>query len=330
MENKISVIIPVYNSLLTIKECLDSVFNSSFNNFEVVIVLDGSSDNSVEIARNYKCKIIELKQNEGPANARNVGANSAEGNILFFVDSDVIINENSLNLINNTFNNKEINVVQGVYSHAPNYKSILTQYQQSFYCYYTWHKNLKYVSTFTTMCCAMRKEIFLSSKKFNTKIKRPTAEDEEFGLELIDMGNKILILRELKVEHRVNYTALKFMKRNFILYFDSMKMYLKKKNIVRKFKQSNYSYVIMAIPLLALIMINLITMIFVLNTKVLIAFLLLNIIFFSLHLKFISFVASSKGSLIAFGIMITCYLDAFLMLAGATCACLSSIFGKKN
>ena len=55
---KISVIIPVYNASLTLKECLDSVFESNYKNFEVIVVSDFSSDNSIEIAKNYKCKII--------------------------------------------------------------------------------------------------------------------------------------------------------------------------------------------------------------------------------------------------------------------------------
>ena len=57
---KISIIIPVYNSSLTLKECLDAVLDSSFKNFEVIIVSDNSPDNSVAIARQHQCKIIEF------------------------------------------------------------------------------------------------------------------------------------------------------------------------------------------------------------------------------------------------------------------------------
>ena len=73
----ISVIIPIYNSSSTIKECLEAVFNSNFKNFEVIIVSDNSKDNSVQIANEYNCKIIELPENNGPAFARNIGAENA-------------------------------------------------------------------------------------------------------------------------------------------------------------------------------------------------------------------------------------------------------------
>ena len=100
---KISVIIPVYNASLTLKECLDSVFESNYKNFEVIVVSDFSSDNSIEIAKNYKCKIIELDENKGPAFARNKGAEESQGDIFLFLDSDVIINKNSLDLVSEKF-----------------------------------------------------------------------------------------------------------------------------------------------------------------------------------------------------------------------------------
>ena len=85
------------------------------------------------------------------------------------------------------------------------------------------------------MCFAIRKKVFLESKGFNTKIKSATAEDEEFGYKLIDKGNKILISRELNVEHRVNYSINKFIKRNFIMYFDTMKSFLRKQKSEKPF-----------------------------------------------------------------------------------------------
>ena len=329
MEKKISVIIPVHNSFLTLKECLDAIYNSNYKNFEVIVVDDHSSDNSLEIAKQFKCKIIELKENGGPAYARNTGAYSAENDILFFIDSDVIIQDNSLNHINNIFNDEEHNVVQGVYSHKPNYKSIFSQYQQSFYCYYTWHKNITNVSAFCSMCFAIRKKTFFNSKQFNTKIRRATVEDEEFGYNLIDMGNLILLLRELQVEHRVNYDLKQYIKRNFIAYFDTMKSYLRNKNLNRRIKQNNYLGIILSLPVFGSIILTLITMIFFSNEMSLTILLVLNIFFLSLHLKFIGFVSSEKGLRTAFGVVLVCYLDTFLMLIGAGCACISYIVGRK-
>ena len=79
---KISIVVPVYNSSLTLKECLTSIFSSSFKDYEVIIVSDNSTDDSVKIASEFNINIIELRQNKGPGNARNEGAKIAQGEML--------------------------------------------------------------------------------------------------------------------------------------------------------------------------------------------------------------------------------------------------------
>lgn len=59
---KVSVIVPVYNSEKYLKRCLDSIIAQTYNNLEIIIVNDGSTDNSTDIIREYKKKIIELRK----------------------------------------------------------------------------------------------------------------------------------------------------------------------------------------------------------------------------------------------------------------------------
>lgn len=86
----ISVIIPVYNGALLINRCLNSVFDQeSFPNLEVIVIDDGSTDNSIEIVRNYPKRVQLLQQkNQGPAAARNRGIEAAAGKYLAFLDAD--------------------------------------------------------------------------------------------------------------------------------------------------------------------------------------------------------------------------------------------------
>ena len=326
---KISIIIPVYNSSLTLKECLGAVLDSSFKNFEVIIVSDNSPDDSVSIARQYQCKIIELPKNKGPAFARNRGAQVSAGDILLFIDSDVIIKNDALNYLNDMFFQNEIDAIQGIYSHKPTYESIATQYQMSYNCYYIWPKNKKYASTLSTCCLAIRKKIFLNLKGFNVNFKRPSAEDEEFGYLLIDKGYKILILRELNVEHRVNYNLKHFIKKKFYGYIDVMKEYLRNKTYVKKIKQTNYSKVLAGIVILGLIILTAIGTIIFINKTILYIFLTLNIAFLLLHTGFMRFVGRTKGLTKAFGVVAVCYIDTFLMLVGLLYGSLSYFFGKK-
>ena len=325
----ISVIIPFYNSDKTLKECLDSVFNNKFGDFEVITVSDKSTDGSIDIAKNYNCKIIELDDNKGPAFARNTGANFASGNILFFLDSDCVIKNDALFNVDKTFRDKEINVLQGVYNHKPNYKSISTQYQQSFYCYFAWHEYLIYTDNLISMCFAIKKKIFIECEGFNTNILNATAEDDELGYTLAKKGHKILILRELIADHRVEYNISKFIKRNFRMYSDIMKTFIRNKTYINKINQKNYSNVLIRIPILGLIIFTLLMSFFFQNNAIVFIFLSLNIIFLFLHLGFINFIKKTKGTLKSYRIIPICYLDTFLMILGSIYGIIGYSLGKK-
>jgi len=84
---KFSIIIPVYNVEKYIKECLDSVMNQTYNNYEVIVVNDGTKDRSMDIVKNYDVKVIN-QENQGLSAARNIGASKAKGEYILFVDSD--------------------------------------------------------------------------------------------------------------------------------------------------------------------------------------------------------------------------------------------------
>lgn len=88
---KVSVIIPVYNNSLYLDECMDSVINQTYENLEIIIVDDDSTDNSLEVIGKYhdkRIKVIKLRKNSGAAIARNKGVEVATGDYLCFLDSD--------------------------------------------------------------------------------------------------------------------------------------------------------------------------------------------------------------------------------------------------
>lgn len=100
MNNKISIIIPVYNSEKFLSKCLDSIKNQTYKKFEVLCINDGSTDNSLEILNKYsksdnRFKIIN-KKNEGVSIARNLGIKKAVGQYILFVDADDYLNLNAL------------------------------------------------------------------------------------------------------------------------------------------------------------------------------------------------------------------------------------------
>lgn len=111
----VSVIIPVYNSEKYLKECLDSVVNQSFKDFEVLLINDGSTDNSGQICDEYAAKDnrfrVFQKENGGVSSARNLGLENAKGEWIAFVDSDDKVEKDYLLDLKNGLINDKIGLV---------------------------------------------------------------------------------------------------------------------------------------------------------------------------------------------------------------------------
>ncbi len=89
---KFSIIVPVYNIEMYIKQCLNSVLSQTFTDYELILVDDGSNDNSGKIcdefAEKYKCILVIHQENKGQAQARNTGILAAKGEYILFLDGD--------------------------------------------------------------------------------------------------------------------------------------------------------------------------------------------------------------------------------------------------
>lgn len=106
MNKLVSVLVAVYNTDKYLSRCLDSIVNQTYNNIEIIVVNDGSLDNSLEIIKDYKRKDkrIELidKDNGGLASTRNAGIRAAKGDFLLFVDSDDFLELNAIEVALNS------------------------------------------------------------------------------------------------------------------------------------------------------------------------------------------------------------------------------------
>lgn len=114
---KYSIIIPVYNVEKYIGRCLESILNQSYEKYEVIVVNDGSPDNSVDIINKYvkKDKRFKLftKENGGLSDARNYGVKQASGDIIIFIDGDDYIDRDLLLKVNEEISiNRDIEVVR--------------------------------------------------------------------------------------------------------------------------------------------------------------------------------------------------------------------------
>lgn len=116
MKPEISIIVPIYNTENYLKRCIDSILNQSFTDFELILVNDGSIDNSGIIIDEYKSKDKRIKvihkENGGQGSARNMGLDIAKGNYIGFVDSDDWIHRDMYKYMHKYIKNMNVDIVQ--------------------------------------------------------------------------------------------------------------------------------------------------------------------------------------------------------------------------
>ena len=120
---KYSIIIPVYNAEKQLKRCIESIINQSYDNYELLLINDGSKDNSLYICNKYKSNKVRIinKKNEGVSCSRNLGLLYATGNYIMFVDSDDWLELNALEKITKIISkNPNIEILKFNYYHETN------------------------------------------------------------------------------------------------------------------------------------------------------------------------------------------------------------------
>lgn len=105
VKSMVSVIVPVYNSAEYLPACIEAIINQTYKNLEIILIDDGSIDNSLRVCNEYAIRDNRIKvlhqENNGVSSARNVGIELSEGEYITFVDSDDKLLENGINLLVN-------------------------------------------------------------------------------------------------------------------------------------------------------------------------------------------------------------------------------------
>lgn len=121
---KVSVIVPVYNVEKLLQRCFDSILAQTFTDFELLLIDDGSKDKSGEICDGYAAKDSRIrvfhKQNEGVSTARNLGIDKAQGEWIYFVDSDDIVLPSALGTFGSLIYSESELVMAGFYTSDEN------------------------------------------------------------------------------------------------------------------------------------------------------------------------------------------------------------------
>ena len=192
MKQKVSVIIPVYNVEEYIYECIMSVINQTYNNLEIIVIKDGSTDNSINIIKKISDSRIKIinKENGGLSSARNVGISNASGEYIIFLDSDDYWSkENCLEEIVTVFLKNDCDVVVGksirAYGNRNEYSHniFLESLQNDVYSNIEYLKKV-YEYNWVPVCfyCFKNKVLTDSKIKFKEGVLH---EDEDFTLRIL-------------------------------------------------------------------------------------------------------------------------------------------------
>jgi GT2 family glycosyltransferase len=205
---RLSVIVPVFNGRLQLPRCLEALRTSEFTDFEVIVVDDCSTDNTPQIVERFRARYLRTPRNIGPGGGRNLGVRDARGEILVFVDADVVVTPGTLGCIAADFDaDPDLVAVFGSYDEAPAWRDFLSQYKNLMH-HYVHQIASERASTFWCGCGAMRKDVFLQFGGFDTqRYPHPSIEDIDLGLRLFKAGRKLLLDKSIQVKHLKKWTV---------------------------------------------------------------------------------------------------------------------------
>lgn len=206
---KVSVIVPIYNVEEYLEECLDSLLIQTLKEIEIIMVNDGSTDNSASIAQKYitkssKFRLIE-RVNGGLSAARNSGLTQAKGEYIYFLDSDDYLVPNALEVLYNKASIENLDVIKfAAYSFEDHFKELSWEHKDG-YKYYGLYPDIyrgidllnKFIfnndASFPSCCLIFSKRELIESHslKFYEGIIH---EDNLFHWQLLSLSNRVSVL----------------------------------------------------------------------------------------------------------------------------------------
>jgi glycosyltransferase involved in cell wall biosynthesis len=196
--NLVSVIIPSYNSINTIENCLRSIAEGNYKKIEIIVVDDCSTDDSPNFIEQIKldCPLTLLRQpeNRGPACARNAGSKIAQGDYLFFFDSDTQAFPDTISIGINEMERLGADAVTGIYHIDALNPGLVPQYKAFFNHTFFSNKGIIPYEVFDSSRACIKKSVFEDLGGFNENLKwGMDYENEELGYRLVEKHKNFLV-----------------------------------------------------------------------------------------------------------------------------------------
>ena len=196
----LSIIVPAYNAEETLHHCLKAIKNSSYKDFELIVVDDASTDGTFSIAIQYADKVIRQQHNQGQSQTRNDGIEHAKGDILLFIDADIVIeNDTVLKVVDFLSKHPDVHALTGLLSLEHPNTDFFSQYK-NLYMNFIFKKLPERVNFIYGSIHAIRRKDLVP---YGTDIRK--ADDTALGQKLVHHRKKIAFLKDLEVIHHKKY-----------------------------------------------------------------------------------------------------------------------------
>lgn len=205
MSNLVSIIVPFHRGLDYLERCLAALMPLPAGS-ELLVAADGAVDDCRAVAARYGARVLDLPGPRGPAVARNRAAAVAAGDILIFVDADVVASPEAIARMASTFEqHPEIAAVFGAYDDTPMASGFVSQYKNLAHSFI--HRSAKSIAqTFWAGFGAVRREAFVAVGGFDERFERPCVEDIDLGYRLTGADYRVLLDPSLTACHLKRWT----------------------------------------------------------------------------------------------------------------------------
>ena len=213
-----SVVIPVHNGGRDFERCLRRLRESRGAEYELIVVDDGSTDGSGDLAGRFGARVITNPVPQGPASARNTGALAAGAELVFFLDADVSIHSDTLARALARFQAEPgLTALFGSYDDEPDAPGLVSRFRNLLHHFVhqqgQFEHDARPARTFWTGCGAIRRQAFLDIGGFDPRLyTRPAIEDVELGYRLTRAGHLILLARDVQGTHLKKWTLASIVK----------------------------------------------------------------------------------------------------------------------